>query len=133
MSALTVTRLMRSSALLACVLAGGCQPASDVVEVSGTVRWNGKPIPTGMIVLQPAEPHQAPVGGKIEDGKFLLHTKPGKMRVQVEAVRATLQRDPQTGTFLGEMYIPTRYNRETELEANITREGNNCFEFALTN
>ena len=59
-------------------------------------------------------------------------TKPGKMRVQVEAVRATQQRDPQTGTFLGEMYIPARYNRETVLEADIIREGKNTFEFDLT-
>jgi hypothetical protein len=133
MSAPQLGRLMKSSALLTCVLIIGCQQANDDVEVSGAVTWNGKPLPAGMIILQPTEPRQPPVGGKIEDGKFLLHTKPGKMRVQVEAVRATRERDPETGTFLGEMYIPSRYNRETELEANITYEGKNFFEFALTN
>jgi hypothetical protein len=118
---------------LAIVLANGCQRANDFVEVTGTVSWNGKPIPAGMIVLQPTEPRQAPAGGKIDEGKFVLHTKPGKMRVQVEAVRATQQRDPQTGTPLGEMYIPSRYNRETELKVDVTREGKNNFEFALKN
>ena len=83
-------------------------------------------------MLQPLSPNQAPAGGKIVNGGFRLRTKPGKMRVQVEAVRATNQRDPQTNTPIGEMYIPARYNRETELEANITREGKNSFEFALT-
>jgi hypothetical protein len=124
---------MKSFALLTCMFVIGCQQANDDVEVSGAVTWNGKPLPAGMIVLQPTEPRQPPVGGKIEDGKFLLRTKPGKMRVQVEAVRDTRERDPETGTFLGEMYIPSRYNRETELEANITHEGKNFFEFALTN
>ena len=133
MSVVVLTRWMQTSGLLACMFLSGCQQASNVVEVAGTVTWNGNPIPAGMIILQPTEPSQAPVGGKIEAGTFLLHSKPGKMRVQVEAVRFTTQRDPQTGTFLGEMYIPARYNRETELEANITRDGKNSFEFALTN
>jgi hypothetical protein len=133
MSALTIARWMKSSVVLTAVLVVGCQRANDFVEVSGTVNWNGKPLPAGMIVLQPTEPRQAPVGGKIEDGRFLMQAKPGKMRVQVEAVRTTRERDAETGMLLGEMYIPSRYNRETELEANITSEGKNFFEFTLAN
>jgi hypothetical protein len=129
---MNIARLAITSGLVAVVLANGCQRANDFVEVTGTITWNGEPIPTGMIVLQPTEPRQPPAGGKIDEGKFVLHSKPGKMRVQVEAVRSTKQRDPQTGTFLGEMYIPARYNRETVLEADITREGKNTIEFALT-
>lgn len=118
--------------LLALSPVGACSRPSDVVEVTGTVTWNGEPMPTGMIVLLPTEVRQAPAGGKIADGKFLVRTKPGKMRVQIEAVRATSERDPATGTFLGEMYVPAHYNKQTELEADITREGKNRFEFALT-
>lgn len=110
----------------------GCQRPTEDVEVTGTVKWNGTPLPDGMIVLQPLSPNQAPSGGRIVNGEFRLRAKPGKMRVQIEAVRATNQRDPHTGTQLGEMYIPTRYNQTTELEADITREGKNSFEFALT-
>jgi hypothetical protein len=46
-------------------------------------------------------------------------------------VRATDQIDPETGTKLGEMYVPPRYNTQTELEADVTIEGDNHFEFAL--
>ena len=128
-----LVRMVTATSLLACLLIAGCRKANEEVEVTGTVTWNGQPIPAGMIVLQPMEQRQAPVGGKIEDGRFVVHTKPGKMRVQVEAVRDTQQRDPQTGTSLGEMYIPARYNRESELKADVTLEGTNSFEFALEN
>ena len=61
----------------------------------------------------------------------MLKTKAGKMKIQIEAVRATQHRDPQTALFLGEMYVPNRYNRETTLEANVTGEGENSFDFPL--
>src|SRR5262249_2024671 len=131
----TVDSLIRSATIVGLILAcqvTGCQRATEQVEVTGTVTWNGKPLPNGMIVLQPTEAGQAPAGGKIEDGRFVLHTKPGKWRGQVEAVGSTAQRDPQTGAPIGEMYIPARYNRETKLEANINRDGDNEFDFALT-
>ena len=111
----------------------GCGRSTDEVEATGSIKWNGKPLLAGMIVLQPQSPNQAPVGGKIENGVFRLRTKPGKMRVEIQAVRETNQRDPETGTMLGEMYIPARYNTKTELEADVTREGKNHFEFDLTN
>ncbi|MEX2308375.1 MAG: hypothetical protein WD738_12310 [Pirellulales bacterium] len=110
----------------------GCQQLSDDVEISGNVSWNGKPMPSGMIVLQPENPRQAPAGGKIVDGQFRLRTKPGKMRVEIDAVRKTNERDPDTGTLLGEMYVPARYNRETTLLIKVTRDGKKHFEFPLS-
>jgi hypothetical protein len=117
--------------VIGCALAAGCQKTSDLVDVVGNVTWKGQPMPSGMVVFKPDDAHQAPIGGKINDGKFALKTKPGKMKVHIEAVRATQNRDPQTGAFLGEMYVPNRYNRETTLEANVTREGKNTFDFPL--
>jgi hypothetical protein len=116
---------------LALLALAGCARSGDHIEVTGNVTWNDTPIPTGMVVLQPLDPKTAPAGGQIRDGKFRLHSKPGKMRVQIEAVRATDQIDPETGTKLGEMYVPPRYNTQTELEADVTIEGDNHFEFAL--
>jgi hypothetical protein len=111
----------------------GCAPPSDLVEVTGAVTWNGAPMPSGMVVLEPVDPSQPPTGGKIENGAFRLQTKPGKFAVRIEAVRNTTERDPETGTLLGEMYIPSRYNRDTELKAEITRDRSNHFDFPLTN
>jgi hypothetical protein len=114
------------------IIIAGCGRSTDEVEVTGSIKWNGKPLSNGMIVLQPQSPSQAPSGGKIDNGGFHLRTKPGQMRVEIEAVRETGQRDSETGTMLGEMYIPARYNRKTELDANVTREGKNHFDFELT-
>ena len=131
MSHLARTRLLKVLGLLGSFIICGCQQANDVVEVTGTVTWNGQPIPVGMILLQPLESQQAPAGCKISDGKFSLRTRPGKVRVEVESVRIPAQRDPESGAYLGETYIPSRYNRESELEASITRGGDNHFKFAL--
>jgi hypothetical protein len=117
--------------ILALIVFAGCAPSSSEVEVTGDVTWNGTPIQNGMIVLQPQDPKTAPAGGQIRDGKFRLQSKPGKMRVQIEAVRATDETDPDTGTKLGEMFIPPRYNSQTTLEADITRGAANHLEFAL--
>jgi hypothetical protein len=117
--------------IMVTVVMAGCAPASDLIEVTGDVTWNGDPMPSGMVVLQPLDPKIAPAGGQIRDGKFRLQSKPGAMRVQIEAVRATDQIDPDTGTRLGEMYVPARYNRQTVLEAVVTTDGTNHFEFPL--
>jgi hypothetical protein len=124
-------RPLTMCSLMACALVAGCQKKGDLVDVAGTVTWKGQPMPSGMVVFKPSDSHQAPAGGKINDGRFALKTKPGNMKVQIEAVRATQNRDPQTGAFLGEMYVPARYNRETALEADVTREGKNSFDFPL--
>lgn len=123
-----MTRLWTVLALLSLA---GCAPSSDLIEVTGNVTWNDTPMPTGMVVLQPLDPKTAPAGGQIRDGKFRLQSRPGKMRVQIEAVRATDQIDPESGTKLGEMYVPPRYNTQTELKANVTTDRDNHFEFVL--
>lgn len=119
-------------AVIVSVLASGCSQSDGLVDVTGTVKWEGELMPMGMIVVHPSDSRQAPVGGKIVNGGFALRSKPGKMRVQIEAVRATSTRDPDTGLFLGEMYIPPRYNQKTELAAEVTTDGPNHFEFGLT-
>jgi hypothetical protein len=123
--------MIRLHAMFVLIALPGCTSSSNVVEVSGDVSWNGAPIESGMIILQPEEPKVAPAGGHIRDGKFRLESRPGKMRVQIEAVRATDEVDPESGTRMGEMYIPVRYNSQTILEADVTIDGPNQFEFAL--
>jgi hypothetical protein len=115
----------------ALLLIVGCAPASDFVEVTGNVTWNGAPMPSGMVVLHPVDSQVAAVGGQIRDGKFSVRGKPGKARVLIEAVRATDQVDPATGTKLGEMYVPARYNSQSTLEVDVSSDGSNHFEFPL--
>ena len=41
--------------IFAFIALAGCAPASDLVEVTGDVTWNGAPMPSGMVVLQPRD------------------------------------------------------------------------------
>ena len=127
----SVLQTICAACLLAMVAISGCAPATDDVEITGTVTWNGAPLPQASIILAPVDPHIAPTGGKVVDGQFKLRGKPGKFRIEIEAIRETGKRDPVDNGLLGEMYIPPRYNRESELTAEVTRDGSNKFDFAL--
>jgi hypothetical protein len=54
------------------------------------------------------------------------------MRVEIEAARYTGERDPVEGFLITELYIPARYNKQSELEVEVTPDGENHFEFKLT-
>jgi len=112
-------------------LALGCS-RSEFVEVTGSVSWQGKPVEIGEIIFAPLNKSVAPAAGRIRGGKYKLLAKPGKARVEIQAVRKTGQRDPREGFEITELYIPRRYNEESELEAEVTADGDNRFEFALT-
>jgi hypothetical protein len=105
---------------------------SDLIEVTGQVTFDGKPVETGEIIFHPVDTSLTPAGGRIRGGQYKLLTKPGKMRVDIQAVRKTGKRDPLEGFEITELYIPARYNAETELTADVTREGENRFDFQLT-
>jgi hypothetical protein len=123
----------RMIALLLSALAchAGCSH-SDLVEVTGKVTWEGKPVDVGEIIFHPVDASITPAAGRIRAGQFRFLAKPGKKRVDIQAVRSTGKRDPKEGFEITELYIPARYNAETELEADVTPDGENHFEFALT-
>ena len=72
-----------------------------------------------------------PTAGKIVNGEFRFLCKPGAMRVEIDAARKTGKRDPIEGFEITELYIPAKYNRSSELMANVTLDGENHFNFAL--
>jgi hypothetical protein len=117
---------------LACgvIAASGCSP-SEFVEVTGTVSWKGKSVEIGEIIFAPHDQSIAPAAGRIRGGSYNLLSKPGKMRVSIQAVRKTGKRDPQEGFEITELYIPRRFNEESELVAEVTADGDNHFDFKL--
>ncbi len=71
---------------------------------------------------------------KINRGKFDLRLPEGPYRVEIRASRPIPGKfDMSNGTpkQMGEMYIPPKYNRETELEAIIASDGPNQLTFNL--
>jgi len=96
---------------------------------------DGAPLPEGDILLLDVNNAEAPAAGKIQDGKFTLETTAGTKCVEIRASRMEKLPPGQTGA-MGETeapveYIPARYHENSELTAEVTRDGDNHFDFAL--
>jgi len=116
---------------MAVLLAAGCS-RSEFVTVTGVVTWNGAPLTDGEVIFIAEDKRIPPAAGKLTDGTFEFLSKPGKMRVEIQAVRKTGKLHPIHGFELTELFIPTRYNSETALTAEVAADGDNHFTFNLT-
>ncbi|WP_145342832.1 hypothetical protein [Rosistilla ulvae] len=126
------------------VLCTGCSGDnnSGLVAVSGTVTIDGSPLPQGKIVLEPStDAGERPFAGSINDGKFQIEASPGNKTVRITATRvespAKISRKMQRvmeSDVAGSMpvqYIPTHYNRDSDLTVEITAEGPNDLNWEL--
>ncbi len=118
--------------------AGGCSDRSAVDPlprraVSGTVTLDGQPLPAGIIRFDPeARETGVPVVGDIKDGRFAIGQPqgpvPGKYRVLISGWKADNPESAEAGPRAkpGPGAI-----RKAELEAQVTPEGPNSFNFAM--
>lgn len=114
--------------------APGCGPSGPkTYPVSGTVTFDGQPLPTGFISFTPVEGDIAPDAGKVTDGKFEFRAQAGKKRVEINANRQAVgaKIDPAMGAVPSEQYLPAEYNTKTVLTAEVKPDGENRFEFPL--
>ncbi len=130
MSRHSLNQPMLAAWAISALLGIGCAK-SEYVTVTGTVTWNGAPLPVGEVIFAPADNRTSPGAGKVEDGQFEFPSKPGTMRVEIQAVRDTGRFHPVDGYMITELYIPPRYNTESQLTAEVTRDGDNHFTFDL--
>jgi len=137
---------MRQRLGLAILLAAlaGCSSGPTPMRVWGSVTFDGKPLPEGTIAFVPIAPHTGPAtGGTITEGRYDIAANVGPLsggqyRVEITATRASGRQVPNTIGFGGgmigvpEMYIPTKYNVASKLEATISPKADaNQFDFAL--
>ena len=122
--------------LLAVSILVGCSGGSslDTVPVTGTVTWEGDPLEEGRITFRSLEGDRRSFSGKIKDGDYSVETFTGPMRVSIRASRIVPgefdESNPDEKVPVGEMYIPPRYNSQSELTSNIER-GENTVDFDL--
>jgi len=124
-------------ALLALI---GCSGESDRQSLEGTVTLDGEPLSEGAITFRPMPGTEGPTaGGPIRDGQFSIAsdqgTFAGTFRVEISAHKKTGRKIP--GALGGEVdetvsIIPERYNRQSELTADVEKGAANEFEFELT-
>lgn len=112
---------MCRSILIALLAVVGCQPAADMVPVTGTVIYKGEPLEFGSIMFQPVGVEGAAVARSqiAPDGTFALQTnKPGdgvavgRSQVRItafEAQRTNAQGNKHEELALGASVIPRRF------------------------
>jgi len=101
-------------------LAGCSKPGRPGYQtVTGRVTFDGKPLENGFVQFVPVDSKATPESGRIEKGVYRLDTKPGKVSVSVISTRLTGKMDPVMGNPIEEMFIPERYNKKSELTAEV--------------
>ena len=121
--------------LLCCLAAlSGCGPGGPkTVPVSGSVTFAGQPVADGEIAFRSADGATASWAGRIVAGRYAIRSTVGPKRVEIIAVRPKPGAKPKASGegVINEMYIPDRYNLESELRAEVTTAGPNEFDFTL--
>ena len=118
----------------------GCGDSSDRQSLEGTVTFNGVPLAEGQITFVPQRGTKGPTaGGTITEGHFSISpeggTFTGTFRVEITARRKT---GKQVKDRMGQMrdgieqFLPERYNRQSELTAEVTESGLSQSEFDLS-
>lgn len=124
---------------VACAALVGCSGASDAPPkaiTTGNVTYQGEPVEDGMIRFIPVT--GPPVQTQIVNGTYLVDYKGGvalgTARVEIDGFRGTgnvvavspEQTQPET-----EQFIPRKYNEESTLSVEITRDDPNTHDFLL--
>jgi hypothetical protein len=128
-------------ALLVLLVWTGCDgPTDDLPRepVWGSVRFEGKPVETGVIQFHPSSgPGQTQAGAVIRGGSYSIPRQegpvPGSYRVVISsAVGAAAPAGPP-GRELPppKESIPARYNTKSGLTAEVKKGGDNQFDFDL--
>jgi hypothetical protein len=116
---------------VACLILAGCNTEPKTYPVSGTVTFNGQPLKEGDISFHPADPAVSADAGKIVDGEFHFQAKPGSKRVEVRVSQVVPGRTTPMGGPLRLEIIPTQYNDESRLTAEVSSGGGNKYDFKL--
>jgi hypothetical protein len=107
------------AALMAGLVAPGCgKSGPKQLEVTGTVKFDGKEVAEGDITFIPEDKSVGAEGGKIKDGKYTIKARIGKNKVQIFASRPVPGKKGPMGEDLIEQYIPEKYNIQTELSVD---------------
>lgn len=125
--------------IITLILSTGCS-RSDCLSIQGHVTLDGKPLTEGYINFRPQSGSLSPTaGGIIVEGRFFIERArgpmPGRFRVEITAARPSGRSEyDDDGNKLFdcvEQYLPAKYNSQSELEIEVTTDGENIFEFNL--
>lgn len=110
------------------------------MSVEGTVTLDGQPLEKGYIRFSSLPGTTGPTAGAdIVNGKFVVLSSggpfAGDFTVQITAAGLTGRKvlDLYSNAMIDEyaQYLPARYNSQSELQAKVTADGPNRFDFSL--
>src|SRR5437660_9688200 len=71
----------------ACLVLSGCSSSGGLQEVSGAVKYDGEPLPQGVIEFWPADGQGSKTSTSISNGAYMIPRErglqPGKYRVSI--------------------------------------------------
>lgn len=128
--------------LLFLTLVPGCRPKAAPCWVQGQVRFDGQPVSSGSLRMDPLDRSGSPGGAsKIVDGRYDIPRErrmlAGRYSVRAMAVRSTGRkiRNPErltaeAASHIDEQvqYLPTRYNEQSEIVVELL-PGANVLDF----
>ena len=124
--------LLGTAGLTVAILCCGCSQDPKLFPVSGTVTFDGAPMPDGDILFIPVDPSLGPEPGTIKDGKYTLQAREGKKRVEIRASKILPGGAKGAGGEpVPEDYLPQKYNSESTLTAEVKSSGENKADFPL--
>ncbi|MDR1382790.1 MAG: hypothetical protein LBJ67_02925 [Planctomycetaceae bacterium] len=122
--------------ILFAVLLTGCGKSDGRIAIRGNITLDNIPLADGTITFFPTGGGSGvSSGGSIQQGYYTSDLMPGKYVVQITANRKTGKMlpsspgDPPLEEF--EQYIPTKYNKKSELTIDVENKSKQTFDFAL--
>lgn len=136
-------RGLLGTAIVLALVAGCGKRGPDLMPISGEVKFDGKPLATGVIEFIPNPDTNGPsTGAQIEAGRYSVPRDKGAVvgnyRVQITSIQKTGEKIPAgTGAPEGTMVddirqvIPRAYNSESTLTAKVVKGDNAKTNFDL--
>ena len=116
-------------------LAGCSEPAPELYEVSGTVSVDGVPVLEGEIIFRAVDPQGRSYASRIDAGRFLFKTTPGKKRVEITGYKENPNRGQVAESGEEEptmiMHVPAQYNIQSTLTETVSPDGPFLFEYRI--
>ncbi len=131
--------MLRRVGLLICLsllLPVGCSD-NGLVEVTGQVTFDDKPLEKGTISFLPADGKGPSAAAVIEQGAYSVKVAPGAKKVEILGYKSTGKRrydenDPSSPMLdINEQIVPERFNTKTELTCQLEADGG-PHDFAVT-
>ncbi|QDV74708.1 hypothetical protein [Botrimarina mediterranea] len=129
-------RLSAWSFLALATLAFGCGPQTDRLGISGQVRLDGAPLDEGSIRFTSRGDTPMAAGALVREGRFQIPAEKGLLPGDYAVVIRSPDNDAPKILYEGfptaPDRVPSQYNAESTLTANVARGEENRFEFELT-